>query len=169
MDVVEDVAPHRDRDERCDAAGERRGERAPPAQEREPDEHGQDEAGRQLDAEAERDGRAAERRLDVAAAEQQAGGDDRERRRDEVVLRRRRLERDEREGRDQEGARRRGARREAEPARGAVDGDERRELGQVLRQRVERLAAGRDDGKRICCSASGWNSFIRTVGAFGIQ
>ena len=167
---VEHVAPHADRNEPDDGRRRRptrtsRRPRASASQTR----IGSTSPVESFAPRPNADGRARERRLE--AASRRAAGTPR---RPETTPRRGRSARSAPRARaartSRAGTRRSGgAHAEPEPPRRAVDGDEDRELGHVLRDRDEHPVPVATKRNRSCCSASGWNAFMRTVGASGIQ
>ena len=145
MNGVEHVAPHPERDQSDHAAGERRRECSSPARDCKPGEDRQREAGGELRPETECGRRTCERGLEPATPEEQARCNGDERGGNEIVLSRERLEREHGEGGEQKCTACSCAHFEPESPRRAVDGDENRELGEELRQEVQRAAAGGDE------------------------
>ena len=139
---VEHEAPAGDRGEPRGCPYRRGGDRPAPAQEGERDQDGPDEDGGQLHPQPQGRREAGERSLGPAPVEEEARGGAGERPGDEVVLRGRRLVGEEAEGGEEAGGAHRGADAEAEAPGGCVDGEEDRELREVLRHCVEAARAG---------------------------
>ena len=163
VDQVEHVAPHPDQDEAAHDAcadGGRRYATALPEQDRE---HRPDEQRRQLHADAHPGRRAGQHELDPRLAEQQARRGRGEGRGNQVVLCRRCLKRHEPEGCEQERAAGSRTHVEPEPPRAPYTArriaSSARYCGIAYSVAVP-VAANRN---RISCSATGWNSFSRSL------
>src|SRR5205823_12169111 len=141
VDDVEDVTPAASGGEAEHAAARDERGRAAAASPCEQCKDGKRQRDRQLGAEADSEREPREQRFERLASQQEECRRDRERGGDEIVLCGRRLERDEAQRRQNRGSACRRPGLVAEPARGAVDGDEDRELRDVLRQGVERRRA----------------------------
>ena len=166
---VEHEAPRPGGGKPDESAADRGRESPAPVYDRQPDAHGQHQPGRQLRPEAQATAApasAASRRPPSSSRHAAIAGNDAATRSFRAVVG---SNRHQGEGGEQKCTAGRGALLEPESPRCTVDGDEDREFGEELWQRIQRAASGGDEEEQDLLLGGGWKALIRTVAPFGIQ